>query len=176
MPVKAVGGGIQRAVGKPADMQVLRVVGDIAHLGVGSNPVDALAMFGPEGVRIGGGVGIHRLIAGIVDQRGGNGAFARGKQSVLGHPNPPTRNADPASLATLVSTFKIGRSLERSDGPPQDGGPQPGAPSCRDSASLSAASGPSRSMTARAVAKEKPARASEARCRRLVSSSCSRRK
>ena len=93
MPVKAVGGGVERAVAKPADVKVRLVIGDVADLAVGLDPVDPLAMLGPEGVGVGDGCIIHRLIAAIVDQRVGDGALARGKQSVLGHIHPPTRNA-----------------------------------------------------------------------------------
>ena len=106
MPVKTVGSGVQRAVAVPADVQVVLVVGNIADLAVWSDPVDALALLGPESIWICDGVGIHCLIAGIVDQRGGGGAFAWGKQLVLGHTNPPTRNADPASCTTLAIGLK----------------------------------------------------------------------
>ena len=53
MPVKAVGGGVQCAIGIPADVKITGVIGDITDLAVGGHPVDTLAMLGPEGIGIG---------------------------------------------------------------------------------------------------------------------------
>ena len=85
MPVEAVGGGVQRAVRVPFDVKVRRVIGYVADLAVGLDPVDPLPVLCPESVRIGNRRGIHVEIALIVDQRIGNGVVARCKQSVLGH-------------------------------------------------------------------------------------------
>src|SRR5690606_1744994 len=57
VPVDAVVGGIGYAVIEPADVDVARAKGRVLHLCIGREPVDALALFRPEGLRIG-----HRLL------------------------------------------------------------------------------------------------------------------
>ena len=85
MAVQTVRRRVQRAIGKPVDMQVAGIIGDIADLAVGLDPVDSLSMRGPERIGIGNRVGIHRPIAIIIDQRVRNGLLAWCKQSVLSH-------------------------------------------------------------------------------------------
>ena len=85
MAVKAVRRRVQRAVGKPVDMQIAGIIGNVADLAVGLDPVDPLSMPGPERVGIGNRAGLHRRIAIRIDQRVRNGLLAWRKQSVLGH-------------------------------------------------------------------------------------------
>ncbi len=52
MTVQTVGRNVQRAVFIPFDIKILGVVADILDLGVGLDPVDALAVFAPEAFRV----------------------------------------------------------------------------------------------------------------------------
>jgi hypothetical protein len=66
MAVEAVGAGIERAVLEPADMEVAAVEGDVLDLGVGPDPVDALAVLSPEFLRVGDGRCVHFLVLVLV--------------------------------------------------------------------------------------------------------------
>src|SRR5258707_15328499 len=63
--VDAVSAGVERAVLEPADRGVAGEAG-VLDLGVGLDPVQALAVLAPEGVGVAGGCLIHPEIAGLV--------------------------------------------------------------------------------------------------------------
>ena len=52
MPVKTVGRGVQRAIREPFDMHIRALIADIRYLAIGFYPVNALALLGPEAVRV----------------------------------------------------------------------------------------------------------------------------
>src|SRR5690554_5473685 len=60
--VQAVGRGVQHAVFKPLDGQVVVVVGAVLDLAVGLDPVQALAVLAPEGVRVFYRLAIHGFV------------------------------------------------------------------------------------------------------------------
>ena len=76
MAVDAIGADVERAVLVPADMEILGVVGDVLDLGVGLDPVEALALLAPEGDGIGDRGLVEIAIFGIVDI-GALGPFGR---------------------------------------------------------------------------------------------------
>src|SRR3546814_5234768 len=51
-PVEAVVGGVQRSVVEPFDVDVAGAEGNVLDLGVGLEPVEALAVLGPETFRV----------------------------------------------------------------------------------------------------------------------------
>ena len=63
MPVDAIGAGIERAVGEPANMQVILVPGSVLDLGEGRHPVEPRRLLTPEGVRLLDRLPIHLCIA-----------------------------------------------------------------------------------------------------------------
>src|SRR5690349_6206071 len=66
MAVDAVVGGVQRAVLKPLDRDIAGVA-CVLHLGVRSDPGDALAVLAPEAVGILDRARVHLLVLGVVD-------------------------------------------------------------------------------------------------------------
>ena len=68
MPVKAVGGGVECAVFKPFDAQIISIIRDVFNFAVRLDPVDPFAVFGPETFIIGDRALIHVLIGGIIDK------------------------------------------------------------------------------------------------------------
>ena len=52
MPVDAIGADVQSSVVEPPDVQIVGRVGNVLDLGVGSDPVDPLAVLGPEGLGV----------------------------------------------------------------------------------------------------------------------------
>ncbi|CAI8390839.1 MAG: Uncharacterised protein [SAR116 cluster bacterium MED-G04] len=85
MTVKAVGGGVERAILIPFNAQVFGIVGDVFNPGIGFDPVDALAVFGPEGIVIGNRLLIHGLIGRIIHMGMGGGFGAWRKNGFAGH-------------------------------------------------------------------------------------------
>ena len=86
MTVEAVCSSVQRAIGKPANMKISRIIGHVADLGVRLDPVNALAVFGPEGVIVGKRFRIHGLIFTVCNQRSVNGRCRGFEHPVLAHP------------------------------------------------------------------------------------------
>ena len=67
MPVDTVGRDVERAILEPLDVDLAGLKRAVLDLGEGFDPVDALAMFAPEGVGIIHRGSIHRVIFGGVD-------------------------------------------------------------------------------------------------------------
>ena len=67
VPVDAVGRDVERAVLVPFDRDVVGRVGGVLDLGVGLDPVDALAHLAPEPVRVLDRALVHRQILLVVD-------------------------------------------------------------------------------------------------------------
>ena len=66
-------------------MQILGVIGDIADFAIGFDPVNSLAVFGPEGIVIRQGLTIHRCIALIGHQCTANDLCSGLECLVLAH-------------------------------------------------------------------------------------------
>ncbi|MCY1515956.1 hypothetical protein D9M68_505610 [compost metagenome] len=69
VPVQAVGGDVEGAVGEPLDVDVVIVEGGLLHLGEGFDPVQALGLFTPESI----GVDDRLLVHGFVGRFVGEG-------------------------------------------------------------------------------------------------------
>ena len=67
MAIDAIVGGVGLAVLVPIDRDVMRIPRDVADLGVGLEPVDALALVAPEAVGVLDRALVHLLVAGLVD-------------------------------------------------------------------------------------------------------------
>ena len=67
MAVDAIVRDVGDAVWIPSNRNVMRVVGGFLDLGVGLEPVDALAHLAPKAVGIGDRAGVHLLVFGLVD-------------------------------------------------------------------------------------------------------------
>ena len=67
MTIDAIVGDVGDAVLKPFDRHVMRVEGDVLDLGIRLEPMDALAVLGPEGVRILDRVRVHLFVLRRVD-------------------------------------------------------------------------------------------------------------
>ena len=67
MTIDTVGGQVKSTVFKPLDADVAGIVRGVLDLGIGFDPVDALALLTPEFIRVLDGFLIHALIARIVD-------------------------------------------------------------------------------------------------------------
>ena len=66
VPIQTVGRSIERAVLEPADVDVVPGERDILDLGVGLDPVDALAFASPEAFGILDGFLVHRVVFGAL--------------------------------------------------------------------------------------------------------------
>ncbi len=68
VPVQAIGRHVQRAVGKPLDIDVMVVEGGALDLAEGPNPVQPCRLFTPESFRVDHRLLIHGPISGLVGQ------------------------------------------------------------------------------------------------------------
>src|SRR4029453_4501785 len=69
MAIEAIVGDIGGAVLEPFDRDVVRIERRVLDLGVGSEPVNALALLAPEAVWVLDRLRVHCLIFGVVDER-----------------------------------------------------------------------------------------------------------
>ena len=83
--VDAVGAGVERAVLEPADVEVVGLVGDVLDLAIGPDPVDPLAMFGPEPLRVLDRAGIPGAVGCVVAVGRLVEALGHGEQLSLRH-------------------------------------------------------------------------------------------
>ena len=84
VPVDAVGRHVERAVLVPLDRDVVGRVGGVLDLGVGLDPVDALAHLAPEPVRVLDRALVHREILLVVDVGPGR-PFGGNVVDLVGH-------------------------------------------------------------------------------------------
>ena len=87
VPVHTIGGHIQGAIFKPFDVQMVGIVGPVAHLGERRHPVQPRRFLAPEAVRI-----AHRCRIGIGILRGGHESalfpFLRHRNDSVAHGVP----------------------------------------------------------------------------------------
>jgi hypothetical protein len=67
MPVDAIRRDVERAVLEPADIDIVVGEGGVLDLRVRLDPVEPLAVLGPEGLGVADGFGIHARVGGRVD-------------------------------------------------------------------------------------------------------------
>src|SRR5690606_27716732 len=84
LPVDAVDGRVQRAVGEPADMEIARVERDVLDLLGRVDPSEPPRLLAPEAVLVLDRGAIHRLVALFVDE-GVRGRSLRHSVNFLGH-------------------------------------------------------------------------------------------
>ena len=88
MPIDAIVRDIGDAVLEPLDRDIVGVEGRVLDPGIGLEPVDALAVLGPEAFRIADRSLVHLLILGRVD-KGALRPFGRNVINFVGHGAPP---------------------------------------------------------------------------------------
>lgn len=69
MAVERIGREIERSAGEPGDAEIAFVKARLLDVGKGAHPVDALRLLAPEGIGLLDRLPIHRMIAGVIDQR-----------------------------------------------------------------------------------------------------------
>ena len=89
MPVDAVGRDVERAVLVPLDRDVVGIVGGVLDLGVGLDPVDALADLAPEPVRVLDRALVHRQVL-LVDPGAARPLATRYRMQLPRHRRSPT--------------------------------------------------------------------------------------
>ncbi len=94
MPVDAIIGDVGDAVLEPLDRHVVRVEARVLDLGVGREPVDPLAVFAPESVRVLYRAAVHLLVFGFVDP-GALGPIGGDFINVVLHGLLPTHSCAP---------------------------------------------------------------------------------
>ena len=85
--VDAVCGDIEGSVLEPFDVDIAGLKGDVFHFGEGFDPVQTLAVLGPEGVWVVYGCGIHLVVFGGVNV--GVGGHGSGRGVSFGHSGFP---------------------------------------------------------------------------------------
>src|SRR5437016_2061473 len=88
MAIDAVGAHIQRAVLEPADVEILRVVGNVHHFGERLDPVDATGLLGPEALRIAERPRVHLLVPRLRHMRA-RPPFFGNRKYLVGHWGTP---------------------------------------------------------------------------------------
>src|SRR6185437_3131176 len=100
--VDAVIGSVQYAIFKPFDRDVTGGVGPVADLAEGLDPVDPLAMLGPEAVGVADRALIHLAVFGLIDE-GSLGPFCRHVIDSVGHNGPSTlKPMNAASIGRFI--------------------------------------------------------------------------
>src|SRR6185437_4192347 len=100
--VDAIIGGVQHAILEPFDRDIARRVGPVADLAEGLDPVDPLAMLGPESVGVANRALVHLAIFGLIDE-GSFGPFCRHVIDFVGHYGPSTlKPMNAASIGRFI--------------------------------------------------------------------------
>ncbi len=115
VPVDAIIGEVETAILEPFDRDIVRVVGRVLDLGIGLDPVDALALFAPELIRVGDRGRIHLLVFGVIDE-GPLLPIGRDLVDLVRHRIlPPTPQVQPVFLSACLDLPQVCDSLSCSD-------------------------------------------------------------
>src|SRR5271163_4311801 len=141
MTIDAIVGDVGDAVLEPFDRHVVRVEGNVLDLGIGLEPLDALAVLAPERIRVLQGVRVHLFVLRRVDP-GALGPIDGNLIDLLGHELlsrrrtrlrcfPATIYASKEARATSATPSGFGRNLFGGGGTRLLSGPPPVLPCAR---------------------------------------------